>query len=227
MRVALLCQCVDAWAAGVGERQYARRFVERFARRVVHRLTKQGVIAVVVHADDVAVSARYDKAQKRRLQIRIGDVVRGHMPFDVVDGDERLVCGVAQALHAADAGEQRADKPRPVGDGEGIDILQAHVRCPERLVNHAVAGFDVRAAGDFRDDAAIERMEVNLAENDVGDDGAPILDDGGSGFVAGRFQRQNANVVFHLQGIKLRAGRFSVGHGNTPLIVDFVASRWQ
>ena len=149
------------------------------------------------------------------------------MPFDVVDGDERLVCGVAQALHAADPGEQRADKPRPVGDGEGIDILQAHIRRPECLVNHAVTGFDVRTAGDFRHDAAIERMKVNLAENDVGDDGAPILDDRGGGFVAGGFQRQNANVVFHLQGIKLRAGRFSVGHGNTPLIVDFVASRWQ
>ena len=41
---------------------------------------------------------------------------------------------------------------------DSIDILQAHVRCPERLVTHAVAGFDVRTAGDFRDDAAIERM---------------------------------------------------------------------
>ena len=173
------------------------------------------------------MSTRYDKAQEWRLQVRIGDVVRGHMPFDVVDGNERLACGVAQALHAADAGEQRADKSRPVGDGEGIDILQAHVCRPECFVNHAVAGFDVRTAGDFRHDAAIERMEVNLAENDVGDDGASVLDDGGGGFVAGGFQRQNANVVFRLQGIKLRAGRFSVGHGNTPLIVDFVASRWQ
>lgn len=123
--------------------------------------------------------------QEWRLQIRIGNVVRGHMPFDVVDGDERFVCGVAQALHAADPGEQRADKPRPVGDGEGIDILQAHIRRPECLVNHAVTGFDVRTTGDFWNDAAIERMEVNLAENDVGDDGAPILDDGG-----GRFRRR-------------------------------------
>ena len=211
--VALLGQGVDPRPAGIGQRQHPRRLVEGLARRVVHGLAQQLVAAVVRHAHQVAVSAGHHQAHERRRQFRMGQVIGGNVALNVVHGDQGLACGIAQALHAADAGEQRAHQPRAVGDGEGIHVSKAHVRLPQGLIHHPVAGLHMGAAGDLRHHAAIEGVEVDLAEHHIGDDPPPVLDNGGGGLVAGGFQGQDAHMLLVAEGLRLSLNRFRIRHG--------------
>ena len=170
--------------AGVIQPQHARGLVEGLARGVVHRLAKQGVVAIGVHAREVAVPAAHHQAQKRRLQVRRGQEVGADMSLDMVDGDERQARGIAQSLHAVDAGEQRAHQPRAIGHGQRVHIRQGHARLFERLVDYPVAGVHMRAAGDLRHHTAVERVGVHLGKDDAADDPPPVFHDGGRGFIA-------------------------------------------
>ena len=47
------------------------------------------------------------------------------------------------------------------------------------------------AAGELRDDAAVEGVEVDLAGNDGGEGVGAMADDGGGGLVAGGFDAED------------------------------------
>ena len=121
--VALLGQRVDAGPAGIGQPQHPRGLVEGLARRVVHGLAQQAVLAVIGHLHQMAVPAGHHQAHKGRRQLRVGQVIGGDMALNMVDGNHRLAAGIAEALHAVHAGEQRAHQPRAVGHGKGVHVL--------------------------------------------------------------------------------------------------------
>jgi hypothetical protein len=56
-----------------------------------------------------------------------------------------------------------------------------------------VDGLDVGAAGDLRDHAAVDAMDVDLGVNDVRKNGPAVLDDGRGGLVAGRLDAEDAH----------------------------------
>ena len=200
--VAALGQARKLRPAGIGQPQDARGLVKRLARRVVHGLAQQGIVAVVVDAHQVAVAAADHQAHKGRFQILGGQKVGAHVALDVVDRNQRPLRGIAQPLHAADAREQRAHQPWPVGDGQGVHVLQGHPRLLERLIHHPVAGVHVRAAGDFRNDAAIERVQIHLRKNHIAQNAAAVFHHGRRGFVAAGLQGQDAKGSLVLQGFQ-------------------------
>ena len=62
-------------AAGIGHAHGARGLIERFARGIVTRFSEDAELCVVRHFDNVRVATGDDKAQERRLEFRVRDVV--------------------------------------------------------------------------------------------------------------------------------------------------------
>ena len=73
--VAGLSEFIHGDAAGIGHAHGARSLIERFARGIVTRFSEDAELCVVRHFDDVRVTAGDDKAQERRLEFRVRDVV--------------------------------------------------------------------------------------------------------------------------------------------------------
>ena len=76
-------------------------------RRVVPGAAEYPDTGVILHLDEMAVPARGDQAEKRRGQIRMGQIVGGDMGTQMVDRDEWEAGGVGQPFHEI--------HPRPAG----------------------------------------------------------------------------------------------------------------
>ena len=113
------------------------------------------------------------------------------MAADVVHRDERHIQRVGRALGKVQPHEHRADETRRVGRGHGVDVFFLDARLLERLIGQRGDGLDVLARGDLRHDAAVERVQVSLRRDGVGEDLAPVFDDGDGCLVAGGLESED------------------------------------
>ncbi len=124
---------------------------------------------MIVHQDQFRVPAGDDEGQHgecRRVverAVAIGaQPVSVQMRFQVVHRDERQSLAERRALGEIQPNKQRAGQPWPVRHGDGIQVIPPHVRVAERLLDNRRDGFDVRARGHFREDAAVLRVQIHL-----------------------------------------------------------------
>jgi hypothetical protein len=88
-----------------------------------------------------------------------------------------------------DADEEGADEARTAGDRDAVDAADVDDAGPgERFADDIFGVPKVVAGGELGDDAAVGGVDRNLAVDDVGEDVPLVVDDGGSGFVAGGFE---------------------------------------
>ncbi len=109
------------------------------------------------------------------------------MAFEMVDRDQRLACGMRQRLAGDEADHDAADQPRSGGRGDRIDVVQAQPALHQRLFDQRHQPVDMRARGDFGDDAAIGRMAVGLPGERLRQYPPVGCDQRRCGFVAARF----------------------------------------
>ena len=131
------------------------------------------------------MAAASDKAQKRRLQLGVGQIVRGDMPPQVMHRHQRLVCRIGQPLGKVDADQHRADQPRRKGHGHSVHIADRHARIGKRLVHGGADIFRMAAAGDLRHNTAVEGLLPDAGGDHIGDDLPAILHDRRRGLIAG------------------------------------------
>ena len=121
------------------------------------------------------------------------------MGLEVVDGVERFVVEDGESAGGEGADEEAAEEAGGVGDGEGVDfgpvVLAGggfEAGASEGLVDDGEDGFEVRAGGDFWDDAAVGFEDVDLGDDDVCEQ-LVVVHDGGGGFVAGGFDGEDVH----------------------------------
>ena len=171
----------------------------------------------------MTVAAGNHQAQERRFQIRVAQIVCAHVAFNMVDAHQRFSRRERQALHAVDAGQQRADQARALGHRQGIHFLQAHARFPQRLVHHPVAGFHMSPAGNLRHHAAVEFMQVDLAEHHVAQDLPAVFNHSRRGFIAAGLQGEDADGFLVPQFLSLLAGfQFIIHHSQIIMRRSFL-----
>ena len=95
MRIAFLRQCVNARTTGVRKPQHTSCLVEGFASRIIKGLPKQGIYPVILHPYQMAMPAGYHQAHKGGLQVRMGQIIGGHVTFNVIHRNQGLLQGVA------------------------------------------------------------------------------------------------------------------------------------
>ena len=205
VRVARRGETVDDGTARVAEAEEPCDLVERLARRVVDRLARDSIPAVILHHDEERVTAGDEEHDDRRLERRFLQPRRVQMRFQVVDADVRQVGRERQRLRRTHSDEEGAGEPGPVACRDRVDAVQVGSRFDERLLHDLVDELDVRATCDLRDDAAEARMEIHLAGHNGRSHDAAVVDDRGGGLVARRLDAEDAGR--HQRSMTVSLGR--------------------
>ena len=117
------------------------------------------------------------------------------MATDVVDPDERDVEPVGKSLCKGEPHKERAQKPCPVGNGDGIELLLFYARRFQGAFDDKVDGVRMGAGGDLRHDAPVQRLDVGGGSDLIGQK-PPARNDGGGGLIAGRFDPEDERLFF-------------------------------
>lgn len=177
--------------AGVAEVEEFRRLVEGLSCRIVQRLSEDAVPPKARYFHQHRVPARDLQGHEReirrvRLQRR-----RQEMPFEVVHADDRHAPGIAQRAGEAGADQQRANQTRPGGIGNPVNGLSRQPGLGQGVVNHRQQALNVLAGGELGDDAAVLRVQRDLAEDAVGEQALMAVVEGDRGLVAGGFDAED------------------------------------
>ena len=154
VRVAFRGEPLERRPTRIAQPEHPRALVERLARRVVERLTEQVEGVVAVDPRQQGVSAAGDQAHERRLERVRSEEAGRHVPAQVIDRRKRQPPRRGQPLRRLQAHEQRADQPRALGDRHQLDIVEAHVRARQRVVDDIVDQLEVVSGSDLGNDAA-------------------------------------------------------------------------
>ena len=187
--VAKLCLTVESSAAGIRHSKHARDLIEAFPRRVVARRAEDAHFRVILHVHDQTVSAGNDKADERRLQLRIRQIICRNMSADVMHRHQRHIQRKGRRLRKVHANQNCADQPRRIGHGDRINVLPRQLRSLEGLICQRVDCLNVLPRGDLRHHAAVKLVDRDLRSDAVGQNFTSVAHDGDGSFVAGGFHR--------------------------------------
>ena len=196
------CEAIQDRSAGVAEGKELRDFVIGFAGSVIARLrdlfVSEGWLRRVLR-DFVknGVAAGNDEADGRQLGpfpcfVRFEEDGM-NVAFEMIYRDQRLVERLGQRFGVSDADEERADEAGALGHSDGVDFLERELRLCKSFADDRHDLAKVFTRGEFRDDAAVLAVNVDLGGDDGRKDFAAVGDDGGGGFVAGGFDAENAS----------------------------------
>ena len=157
LRIASDRRLLDRRAAGKAQAQQLGGLVETLAGRIVDGGAEPREVAGAAHRQQLAMAARH-KQQQIGKRDRLGQAHRQRMPFEMIDGDERLVVREGQRLGGHDADHHAADQPRPARRGDAVEIGETDACLVERLRDQPVDPFEMRARGDLRHDTTVNCM---------------------------------------------------------------------
>ena len=201
MLIAGLGHFVQGRTAGIGHSQNPGYLIEALPCRIVQGGTQNLHLRIVQHIYNHGMSAGDHQAQKRRLQIGIGQVVGRNVAPDVVHRDQGLVHGEGSGFREVHAHQHGANQPRGIGHGHGINVVPGQARVDERLVSQAVNGLDVLPGGNLRHHTAIEPVQVHLGGNAVRQHLPAVSDNGNGSLITGGLHRQNIHKLHSFRRI--------------------------
>ena len=100
------------------------------------------------------VTAAGDQSQERGLEFSWLEEARGKVAVKVIDGRKRQLTSGRQALGRTEADEQRGDKPGAARGGDEFDVIEAHLRDQQSLVDDRRQQCQVMTRRYLRDDSA-------------------------------------------------------------------------
>jgi hypothetical protein len=178
-------------ASRVAEPQELCRLVEGFAGRVVLGFAEDPVPTDAAYLDQQGVAARDLQRHEREIR-RVGlEGRREQMALQVVHPDDRDPPGVAERSRDAGTDQQRPDQPRPRGIGNPANGLRRDPRIADGRLDHRQQALDVVPRSEFRHHPAMPPVQLDLAEDPVGDEAFLAVVERNRGLVAGGFDAQN------------------------------------
>ena len=84
------------------------------------------------------MSAGHDQTKKRRLQVRMLNVICRNMSFYMMDSHKGKLLCVSNCLCLCYAYQKSTYQPRAIGDANCIQIIQSHICFRKRLLNYLV-----------------------------------------------------------------------------------------
>jgi len=112
----------------------------------------------------------------------------------MIDADEWFVQRERRRLRRLQPDEQGVGQSRPLRRRHGVELLNGNARLAQRGLRDGQKIFQVFARGEFRHHAAVFRVQLDLRGDDVGQD-FPVAHDGGAGFIAGSFEREQGHQL--------------------------------
>ena len=156
-------QLGDGRPAGVAQTQHLGGLVEGLACGVVHRFTQNPVAADAGDLHQLGV-ATGDKQGEERKFGRIRFQQRGEqVAFHVVDADGWHIQAPGQAAGDRGTSQQGADQAGPAGVGDAVECLERDAGIGADLPDERHELADVVTRRQFRYDAAVLGVNVDLA----------------------------------------------------------------
>ena len=184
-------QLVNRLAAGIGQPENAGGFIEALPCRVIARGAEDAHIGIAAHIADERIAAGDGKADKRRLQIRIGNIIRGNMAADMMYRNERYSQRHRGRLGKVHAHQQRADETGRAGDSDGVNVSACETGFVQRAIRQLRDDLHMGAGGNLRHDAAVNRMQSGLRKDLIGENLAAVAHQGNGCLITGGFYGKN------------------------------------
>ena len=122
----------------------------------------------------------------------------------VVDAYEWAPKDEGQCLGSLEADHQGAGQARALGGGDGVETIGAGGCFAQSCPGDGKQVLEVLARSQFRDDAAVLLVQLDLGGDDVGQNTA-LVHHGGAGFIAGRFEGEQGHFIFVVEALKREA----------------------
>ena len=185
-RVSVFCEPVYYDSTRIAQVVVFRNLVECLSHAVVNGRAKNLKVVESVHLCDNAVSTAHKKPYVRILYV-VFQMGRVHVSKHVVDCDERFFCRPCESFPERKSNKERTHKPRTVGCGNCVNLVETHVCLGKCLPYHRKNPFGVLAACNLRDNALVNLVEGNLCRHNVADYVVSVLNYGTCRLVAGAF----------------------------------------
>ena len=117
------------------------------------------------------------------------------MRLDMVYLVERLIANDSEGAGGEGADEQRADQAGRVGDGDGVDVVPGAISVRQGFFDDRVNDLQMAAGGDFRDDAAVFGMDVDLGIDHIRKHAFAVFNDRRRCFIAAGLDSQNPHLL--------------------------------
>ena len=184
--VAVLRLALNGRPSGLGQAEELCRLVEGLAWRVVNGAADPFEPVRGMDDQELAMPARDEEKEVGKGGC-VGQARGQRVAGEVIDADEREAGDERDGLGAHHARQEPADEPGARGRGDAVKVSQTEAGAGKRLFGDEVYTLGMGAGGDVGDDAPEGRMQIGLAPDDRGEDGALTFaraDHGGGGLVA-------------------------------------------
>ena len=204
-------ESIEDGTAGITQSEEFGDFVVGVAGSVVARLANfaiaqlcrgfgaSSLLLILSRVDFIehGVAARDNQANCREVRDLSGLVRFEEDSMDVtlkmIHRNERLIERMCESLAIGNADEERANEAGTLRNANRVKIGEGQPRLEKSLPDDGHDLAEVFARGKFGHDAAVFAVNINLRGDDAGKNFAAVRDDGGSGFIARRFNTENAN----------------------------------
>ena len=177
----------DLRAARIMQAHHLRSFVERLTGGIIQRLAQHLIKTDAIDPNQLRVAAGNQQSDERELWRLLFEHWRQEMPFHVMHAQGWNAPGKGQRLSAGSAHQQRPDQTRTRGVRNGVDFGGDTVRFSQHLADQRQHTLDVVTRSQLRYNPAVRAMQVDLAEQCVGQQAAFTVIKCDTGFVAGGF----------------------------------------
>lgn len=120
-----------------------------------------------------------------------------NMRFNMVNRIEGFVFKEGESAGGEGANEQRADKARGVGNGNGVDVVPSKGSLSKSLVDHWVNYLYMAACGYLWYDSSVNGVNIDLRIHDITKKPPAVLNNRGCRFVAAALNSQNNHESYY------------------------------
>ena len=121
MRIAGFREIGNGWSAWIGKAEYFGDFIEAFTDGIVTSGSDNFKMIVSGHANDLSMAAGNDKSKEGKFRF-FGEPVGVNMGFEMMYWIKWDVMQNTDSASRKSADQERAEKSRRVGDGDGVDL---------------------------------------------------------------------------------------------------------
>ena len=121
MRVTRFSEMGNSWAARIGKTKNFGDFIEAFTDGIVTGRGDDFEMIMMFHADDLSMTTGNDEGKEGKFRF-FGEPVSVNMGFEMMYWIKWDVMQNTDSASRKSADQERAEKSRRVGDGDGVDL---------------------------------------------------------------------------------------------------------
>ena len=121
MRITRFSELRNSWAARIGKTKNFGDFIEAFADRIITSRGDNLKMIMRGHADNLSMAARNDEGKEGKFRF-FGEPVGINMRFKMMYWVKWNMMQNTDGASRKSADQERAEKSRRVGDGDGVDL---------------------------------------------------------------------------------------------------------